>query len=128
MNKKPVIASGTHGVIGPYSPAIISGEWVFCSGQIGIDPETGQLVQGGIEEQTARCIMNLKGILCSVGLDLTNVVKTTVFLTDIGLFDKMNKVYESFFTSPYPARTTIQVARLPKDALVEIEAIARLVA
>lgn len=110
--------------IGPYSPAIRIDRWIYCSGQIPIDPTTGQIIKGGIKEQTAQCIYNLRSILRAVGVDLEQVVKITVYMTDLSQFDEMNKVYEQFFSQPYPARTTIQVAALPKGALIEIDAIA----
>ena len=111
--------------IGPYSQAIIGqGEFVFMSGQIPLDPDTGNIVDGGIVEQTQRCLKNIKGILASQALTLEDVVKTTVFMTDLSEFTEMNKVYGEFFKDPCPARSTIQVAALPKGAKIEIEAIA----
>jgi len=108
--------------IGPYSQGVDAGT-VFCSGQIGLDPATGDLVDG-IVAQTARALANLEGVLSSAGLSLKNVVKTTVFLADMSEFTKMNEEYAKHFASPYPARTTVQVAALPKGARVEIDAIA----
>jgi len=110
--------------VGPYSPAVRVGDWVFCSGQIPIDPKTGQLVQGSIAEQTRQCLENLKAVLAGAGLELKHVVKTTVFMTDLSQFSAMNEVYAQYFEEPYPARSTVQVGALPKGALVEIEAVA----
>ena len=110
--------------VGPYSPAVRVGDWVFCSGQIPLDPKTGQLVQGSIAEQTRQCLENLKAVLAEVGLELKHVVKTTVFMTDLSQFPAMNEVYAQYFEEPYPARSTVQVGALPKGALVEIEAVA----
>ena len=111
--------------IGPYSQAIDSGAGlVFVSGQIPIDPSTGTFVPGGIREQTRQSLTNAQAILAAAGLGLENVVKTTVFLADMGDFAVMNEVYAQFFTSPYPARSAVAVKTLPKSALVEIECIA----
>lgn len=109
--------------IGPYSQAIMIDDFIFCSGQIGIVPETGQLVEG-IEEQTAQVMKNLKAVLVEAGASLKNIVKTTVYLKNIVDFPKMNGVYTKFFEEYKPARTTVEVSNLPKGALVEIEAIA----
>ena len=112
---------------GPYSQAIRIGNFVFTSGQVAFDPATGQLVSGGIEVQTHRVLKNLQAVLAAVGLDLSRVVKTTVFLKDMSHFAAMNTIYAGYFQYegiPVPARTTVEVARLPKDALVEIEVIA----
>ena len=110
--------------IGPYSQAIRSGDTLFASGQIGLDPATGQLVPGGVAEQTRRVFENIKAVLAKAGLDLTHVVKTTVFLKSMGDFAAMNEVYMTNFKPPYPVRSTVQVARLPRDARVEIEVLA----
>ncbi|QXM06542.1 RidA family protein [Crassaminicella indica] len=111
--------------IGPYSQGTIGSKLIFVSGQLPIDPNTGEFADGGIEGQTRQSIENLRQILESVGSGLDKVLKTTVFLSDMNNFAKMNKVYEELFgDSNYPARSAIEVARLPKDALVEIEAIA----
>lgn len=112
--------------IGPYSQAIKAGGFVFASGQIPIDPETGQFVPGGISEQTRQVMKNLTEVLNAAGSDLQLVVKTTVFLIDMGEFAAMNNVYGTFFTAEPPARATVQAARLPRDARVEIEAVALL--
>lgn len=110
--------------IGPYSQAIKANGFVFVSGQIPIDPQTGEFVEGGIAEQTARVLKNLTAVLEAAGSSLAQVVKTTVFLADMKEFSGMNEVYATFFPSPPPARATVAAAGLPRDARVEIEAIA----
>lgn len=111
--------------IGPYSQAIDSGAGlVFLSGQLPIDPATGAFPEGGVKEQTCQSILNAKAILEASGLGLSNVVKTTVFLADMGDFAAMNEVYAQFFAQPFPARSAVAVKTLPKGALVEIECIA----
>lgn len=110
--------------IGPYCQAIKHGGQVFCSGQIPLDPQTMQVVPGDIEAQTEQVLKNLVAVLKAAGSDLSKVVKTTVFLQDLEHFTKMNAVYERAFASHTPARSTVQVARLPLDVLVEIECIA----
>ena len=111
--------------IGPYSQAIYSGAGLlFLSGQIPIDLATGSFVEGGVKEQTKQCLLNAQAILQAAGLSLANVVKTTVFLADMGDFAAMNEVYAQFFTQPFPARSAVAVKALPKGALVEVECIA----
>lgn len=110
--------------IGPYSQAVISGNLVFCSGQVAIDPATKELVAGGIEEQTRQCLRNLTHVLLAAGSSLERVLKCSVFLVNLGDFGKMNAVYATFFPKEPPARATVEVSHLPKDALVEIECIA----
>ena len=110
--------------IGPYSQAIVADRLVFTAGQIPLDPSSGELVAGGIKEQTRRVLDNLKAILEASGASLDSVVKTTVFLADMGEFAAMNEVYTSYFTEHKPARSTVQAARLPRDVKVEIDAIA----
>jgi 2-iminobutanoate/2-iminopropanoate deaminase len=112
------------GAIGPYSQAVRSGHLVFCSGQIPLDPLTGQLVEGGIEAQTVRVLDNLAAVLAAADLKLGNVVKTTVFLVSMADFPAMNEVYARYFDEDPPARSTVAVEALPKGARVEIEAIA----
>jgi 2-iminobutanoate/2-iminopropanoate deaminase len=107
--------------IGPYSQAIKSGGFIFLSGQVALDPKSGELTGADIRQQTERVLNNIKGILEAAGANLHHVVKTTVFLKDMNDFGAMNEVYGRYFTSAPPARSTVQVARLPKDALVEIE-------
>jgi len=110
--------------IGPYSQAIRAGNMVFCSGQIPIDPATGAFVEGGIEEQTRRCLENLSQVLAEAGSGLDRAVRLTVFLRDMEDFPKMNEVYATFFPETRPARAAVEVSRLPKDAMVEIDCIA----
>ncbi len=110
--------------IGPYSQAIESNGMIFLSGQLPIDPATGAFPEGGIKEQTRQSLLNAQAILKSAGLDLNNVVKTTVLLSDIANFGPMNEVYSQFFGEPFPARSAFAVRDLPKGALVEIECIA----
>lgn len=115
--------------IGPYSQAVRAGDLLFTSGQVALDPATGQMVRGGIREQTTRVLENLKAVLSAAGSDMKNVIKTVVFLNDIGDFAEMNEIYGKYFApegTVAPARSTVEVARLPKDALVEIEVIASL--
>jgi 2-iminobutanoate/2-iminopropanoate deaminase len=110
--------------IGPYSQAVKANGFLFLSGQVALDPKTSAMVGGDIREQTARVLENVKGILEAAGSNLHHVVKTTVFLKDINEFPAMNEVYGRYFTAAPPARSTVEVARLPKDALVEIEVVA----
>lgn len=110
--------------LGPYSQAIEAGGMVFASGQVPIDPATDLFVEGGIKEQTRQSLTNARNILREAGTDLTHVVKTTVFLSDMDNFAAMNEVYAEFFQQPYPARSAVAVKTLPKGALVEIECIA----
>ena len=114
------------GAIGPYSPAIKAGNLVFLSGQIPLDPATGQIVAGDIAAQTRQVLQNLSALLEAGGSSLADVARTTVYLADMNDFAAVNEVYRSFFSEPYPARSTIQAARLPRDARVEIDAIATL--
>jgi 2-iminobutanoate/2-iminopropanoate deaminase len=122
--RKIIFTEAAPKAIGPYSQAIRSGSLVFTAGQVGIDPATGELVEGGIEAQTRQVLSNLKSVLAAAGSGLDSVVKTTVFLRDMNDFAKMNAVYAEFFRENPPARSTIAVAALPKGALVEIEAVA----
>ena len=124
--KTVVFTSNAPAAIGPYSQAIQIGQLLFTSGQVPIDPETGAIVEGGIQEQARQSLNNIKAILNAAGTNMGAVVKTTVFLQDMNDFAAMNEVYAQFFQEPYPARSAVQVARLPKDVLVEIEAIAQL--
>ena len=110
--------------IGPYSQAIQAGSTVYVSGQLPIDPATGAFAGADIAAQTHQSLKNIKSILAEAGMDLSNVVKTTVLLSDIANFGAMNEVYAEYFTAPYPARAAFQVAALPKNALVEIECVA----
>jgi 2-iminobutanoate/2-iminopropanoate deaminase len=121
--KKPIATEHAPGAIGPYSQAIEVGNFVYLSGQIPLDPQTGTMPEG-IEAQTRQSLTNVRAILTAAGLSLDNVVKTTVFLADMSLFAEMNAVYATFFQSPFPARSAVAVREIPKGALVEIEAIA----
>jgi 2-iminobutanoate/2-iminopropanoate deaminase len=122
--REPIRTPGAPNPIGPYSQAIAVDGFLFCSGQGPIDPATGQLVEGGVVEQTNQTLRNLGAILAAAGLSYEDVVKTTCYLADMDDFRAFNEVYTTFFATPAPARTTIQAARLPMDILVEIEAIA----
>ncbi|MCD8210990.1 MAG: RidA family protein [Prevotella sp.] len=134
---KSLHSQNAPGALGPYSQAIIAGKetfpsgqtiggFIFASGQIPIDPKTGEIVPGGIKEQTRQSLINLSNVLKEAGIDLSHVVKTTVFLSDMDNFAAMNEVYATFFSEPYPARSAVAVKTLPKGALVEIEVIASL--
>ncbi len=112
--------------IGPYSQAVVAGEWVFASGQIPIDPATGEVVEGGIVEQTDRVLNNLIAVLREAGGSLSHVVKTTVYLADMGTFGEMNEVYARHFGDHRPARATVQAGALPKSVAVEIDLIAHI--
>ena len=125
MTRKIITTDGAPKAIGPYSQAVDLGDFVFLSGQIPLDPATQEPVEGGIEPQTERVLKNLEGVLSAAGLGLGDVVRTTVYLTDLGEFQKMNGVYARVFTQDPPARAAVQVSALPKGARVEIDAIAR---
>lgn len=122
--KEAVSSAAAAPAIGPYSPAVRVGSLLFLSGQIPLDPSTGQLVEGDIRVQTARVMDNLIALLKAAGADGSHVVRTTIFLTDLADFAAVNEIYASYFSPPYPARATVQVARLPRDVRVEIDAIA----
>jgi 2-iminobutanoate/2-iminopropanoate deaminase len=124
VTKSAVSAADAPKAIGPYSHAIRAGELLFVSGQVPIDPATGNLIDGDITAQTRRVMDNLAAVLKAGGLSLQHVVRTTIFLADMSDFAAVNAVYGSCFSEPYPARATVQVSRLPKDARVEIDAIA----
>lgn len=127
MSPLDVIRSGdAPSAIGPYSQAIRAGEWIFCSGQIAIDPESGELMGGDVAAQTDRVMRNLSAVLEAAGASLSHVVKTTVFLADMGDFSAMNEVYGRHLGDHRPARATVEAGRLPKDVAVEIEAVAYL--
>ena len=111
--------------IGPYSQAIITDRLVFCSGQIAIDPVTSEFMNGSIKDQTIQVLKNISEVLLAAGSRLDQVIKTTIFLKDLTTFGDVNQVYADFFKPPFPARSTVEVSRLPKDALVEIEVIAK---
>ena len=122
--KKIISTNEAPGAIGPYSQAVRSGSFLFCSGQIPLDPKSGQIVSGDIAVQTRRVLDNVAAVLRAEGLTFDNVVKTTIFLTDLGDFQTVNEVYSSYFKHSPPARSTVQVAALPKGATIEVEAIA----
>ena len=122
--KELITAAGAAKAIGPYSPALKVGEMLFLSGSIPLDPVSGQLVEGGIREQTTRVMENIKALLDAAGAGFSNVARTTVFMVDLGEFAAMNEIYSSYFTAPYPARSTVQVVKLPRDVRVEIDVIA----
>ena len=122
--KKVISTPNAPAAIGPYSQAIQVGNLIYTSGQIPIDPATGQLVEGGVKEQTRQSLSNIQAILQEAGLTMASVVKTTVFMADMADFADMNSIYAEFFTEPYPARSAVAVKTLPKNALVEIEVVA----
>ena len=124
--KEIISTQNAPAAIGPYSQAVKAGNLLFVSGQIPLDPATGEVVEATIQAQTTRSLNNLKAIVEQAGGTLADVVKTTVFLKDMGDFTEMNAVYQTYFQSDCPARSAVQVAKLPKDVLVEIEAIAAL--
>lgn len=122
--KKVIVTTEAPAAVGPYSQAIALGNLLFCAGQIPLDPATGELVGTDVTEQTERVCQNIAGVLKANDMTFTNVVKTTVFLTDLANFASMNAVYSKYFREPFPARSTIQVAGLPRGSQVEIEVIA----
>ncbi len=123
MKRTSVVTTNAPGAIGPYSQGIASGEMVFVSGQTPLRAD-GSMAPGGVAEHTAQCLNNIREVLIGAGLTMNDVVKTTVFLTDLGQFGAMNEVYGKHFRPPFPARSTVQVCALPKGADVEIEAVA----
>lgn len=122
--KKPIATDEAPKAIGPYSQAIVANGFVFAAGQIGSDPKTGTLVEGGIEAETEQALKNIEAVLNAAGSSMKDVVKATVFLADMNDFAKMNAIYGKWMGEPYPARSTVQVARLPRDARIEIEVVA----
>jgi len=126
MPRTPIATPEAPAALGPYSQAIAAGGFLFCSGQLGLDPATGDFAGGDVEAQAARALMNLGNVLEAAGCTFDDVMKTTIFLADIADFAAVNAVYGRFVTDPPPARSTVQVAALPKGGRVEIEAIARL--
>ena len=121
---KTIKTTKAPGAIGPYSQAVEANGFIFASGQLGIDPNTGNFVEGGVKEQTKQALTNARAIMEEAGLSLSNVVKTTVFLSDMANFADMNEVYSQFFSEPFPARSAVAVKTLPKNGLVEVECIA----
>ena len=124
--RNALATAGAPAAIGPYSQAIVAGQLLFCSGQIPLDPVTGQMIEGDVDAQTRRVLENVRAILVAANATFDDVVKTTVFLADMSDFAAMNAVYAEYFSAPAPARSTVQAARLPRDARVEIEVIAQL--
>jgi 2-iminobutanoate/2-iminopropanoate deaminase len=128
MSKSAVSTKNAPAAIGPYSQAVLSGDLIYTSGQVALDPQTGQLIEGGVKEQTVRVLENLKAVLAEAGSDLRHVIKTTVFLKSMSDFAAMNEIYARYLAPGgvvAPARSTVEVARLPKDALVEIDVVAQ---
>ncbi|MGM0602452.1 MAG: RidA family protein [Bacillota bacterium] len=123
--KKQINTEAAPAAIGPYSQGIEIEGFIFTSGQIPIDPETSEMVENNIEKQTVQVLENLKNVLKKANLGMDNIIKTTIFLSDLGNFDKVNEIYEEYFGDIPPARSCIEVAKLPKNSLIEIEAIAR---
>lgn len=124
--KEPIKTDGAPKAIGPYSQAVAVGGWLYCSGQIALDPSSGEMAAGGVKEQTRKALENLGAVLKAAGADFGDVVKATVYMTDLGKFKDMNAVYAEFFKAPFPARAAVGVSALPKGALVELDAVARL--
>lgn len=124
MSKRAIETSAAPSAIGPYSQAVTAGGWLFVSGQIPLDPQTGELVDSSIEAATRRVLDNLTAVLSATGTTLGEVVRTTIYLTDLADFATVNAVYGEYFSAPYPARATLQVAALPRNSRVEIDAIA----
>ena len=124
MEKEVIISKNSPAAIGPYSPALKVGNLIFASGQLPIDPKTGEMIEGNIEAKTRMVLENLKAVLEPYSIGLDNVVKTTIFLKNMNNFARVNKVYGEYFKEKFPARSCVEVSRLPKDAEIEIEAIA----
>ena len=124
MSQQDIETTGAPAAIGPYSQAVKVGSLLFVSGQIGLQPQTGQVVSGGVEAEAHQVMQNIGAILKAAGLDYKQVVKTTIFLKSMQDFAAVNAIYASYLASPFPARETVEVARLPKDVLVEISVIA----
>lgn len=124
MEKEIILSKKAPAVVGPYSPALKVGNLIFASGQIPIDPKTGKMIEGDIEAKTRRVLENLKAVLEPYSIGLENVVKTTVFLKDMNNYARVNKIYGEYFKEKFPARSCVEVSRLPKDAEIEIEVIA----
>jgi 2-iminobutanoate/2-iminopropanoate deaminase len=125
VERKAVQTGDAPEAIGPYSQAIVSDGYVFCSGQVPLDPSTGELIEGSIADQTRRCMASLEAVLSAAGTDIEKIVKTTIYLMDMNDFVEVNEAYGEFFSNEPPARATVQVAGLPKGARVEIECVAR---
>jgi 2-iminobutanoate/2-iminopropanoate deaminase len=121
---KKINTSNAPVAIGPYSQAIVVNGFIYTSGQIPLVPETGEIVDGGVDQQTRQALENLKNVLKEAGISLKNTIKTTVYIKDMNAFSIVNKIYAEYFSEPFPARSCVEVARLPKDVLIEIEAVA----
>ncbi|RKL67928.1 reactive intermediate/imine deaminase [Salipaludibacillus neizhouensis] len=124
MNKQPIQTNEAPGAIGPYSQAIQIGDFIYTSGQIGLDPKTGEMVEG-LETQAHRVMDNVKAVLAAADCDMTDIVKVMIFMQNMDDFAKVNEIYASYLEEPYPARSAVEVARMPKNALVEVEVIAK---
>lgn len=125
MKKRIIKVTGCPEAVGPYSQAVRANDFLFVSGNLPIDAETGKIAEGGIEQQTHMVLKNISTLLNGAGLSLSDIVKTTIFIKDMNDFSKINSVYSVYFAAEYPARSTVEVSRLPKDALIEIECIAK---
>lgn len=125
MEKKIISTTEAPGAIGPYSQAVWAGDLLFTSGQIPVDPATGEVISQDVEEQTHQSLKNVRAILEAAGLTMDHVIKTTVFIKNMNDFGKINEVYAKYFSTPFPARSCVEVARLPKDIQVEVEVIAK---
>jgi 2-iminobutanoate/2-iminopropanoate deaminase len=124
MSKRIIHTTDAPAAIGPYSQAVLAGNTLYCSGQIALDPATGNLLTGSIEEETHQVMKNILAILKAANMDFQHIVKTSIFLSDMNQFAQVNEIYASYLTQPYPARETVQVAKLPKGVNVEISVIA----
>jgi len=124
MHARTILTCEAPAAVGPYAQGVKAGNLVFVSGQLPLDPATGEVVAGGVREQTARVMENIRAILQAAGMDLNDVVKITIFLRDLNDFSAVNEVYAQYFIGGYPARSTVQVAALPRNAAIEIEAVA----
>jgi 2-iminobutanoate/2-iminopropanoate deaminase len=120
--RRPVETDGAPAPIGPYSQAIVANGVLYCSGQVPLDPATGELIEGGVGEQARRCLESLDAVCREAGTELSEAARIGIYLTDMGLFAELNEVYASFFSEPFPVRSTVGVAALPKGALVEMDA------
>ncbi|MCK4542197.1 MAG: RidA family protein [Spirochaetales bacterium] len=125
MKKEIISTDKAPGALGPYSQAVVSGDFIYVSGQLGIDPEKGKMVEGGVEAEARQAVKNLVAVLKTAGCSAGSILKTTIFLTDLGNFSVVNGIYGEIFNGDYPARSTVEVSGLPAGGLVEIEAIAR---
>lgn len=125
MKKRIIKVTGCPEAVGPYSQAVRANDLLFVSGNLAIDAQTGKIVEGGIEKQTHMVLKNITVLLNGAGLNMSDIIKTTIFIKDMNDFSKVNSVYAEYFTFDYPARSTVEVSRLPKDALIEIECIAK---